>query len=395
MEINKNNYEAILIDYLDGNLNKQEEAMLLLFLENNPAINEEFSLLKESNLSIPEEPVFTFNKETLKKPVHINVNDYHHTIISHIEGDLNPKEELQLLHDVAAYPELKKEYDLFAKTKLDPADKLVFQNKESLKRKSARIIPLYFKVASIAAVLIAIFFLFVPNSNKRDDNALATNQEELAKTNRKEDSIKNVINRKSDVEKQLIYEQDKQMIAFGGINPAAAQKSTKKAPVNTINPKQPVNPKKPIKENPLNNNNTNQSVQPVKPAKIIAENNIAGISNKIVPSQIQVSNTIDTNNTKVIIPDNSGQFLANNSVPVRKQADISAYIKEQMRYTAQSEIIPVNKPENVQENISFVESVGLNMLALYNKIAKREVKVKKTYNEDGEVEKVRLVANGW
>ncbi|MES2380500.1 MAG: hypothetical protein V4538_05620 [Bacteroidota bacterium] len=393
MEINKDNYEAILIDYLDGNLNKQEEAMLLLFLENNPAINEEFSLLKEANLSIPEEPLFSFNKETLKKPTQIKVNEYHNAIISHIEGNLTQKEELQLLHDIEAYPELKKEYNLFTKTKLDLADKLIFQDKESLKKKSARIIPLYFKVASMAAIFIAIFFLFVTNSNTKEDNALATNEEELAKVNKKEDSIKNVINRKSDVEKQLIYEQDKQMVAFGGINPAAAQKSTKKAPaVNTINPKQPTNTKKSTKENPLNNNNTNQSVQPIKPVKIIAENNIADI-NKIIPNQSMVNTAIDTN--KIMIAENNNQFLANNSVPVRKQVDISAYIKEQMRYTAQSEVIPVNKPENVQENISFIESVGLNMLALYNKVAKKEVKVKKTYNEDGEVEKVRLVANGW
>ncbi|MES2727517.1 MAG: hypothetical protein V4643_10480 [Bacteroidota bacterium] len=392
MEINKDNYEAILIDYLDGNLNKQEEAMLLLFLENNPAINEEFSFLKEANLSIPEEPLFSFNKETLKKPTQIKVNEYHNAIISHIEGNLTQKEEQQLLHDIEAYPELKKEYNLFTKTKLNPADKLIFQNKESLKKKSARIIPLYFKVASMAAIFIAIFFLFVTNSNTKEDNALATNEEELAKVNKKEDSIKNVINRKSDVEKQLIYEQDKQMVAFGGINPAAAQKSTKKAPVNTINPKQPTNTKKSTKENPLNNNNTNQSVQPIKPVKIIAENNIAGI-NKIIPNQSMVNTAMDTN--KIMIVENNNQLLANNSVPVRKQVDISAYIKEQMRYTAQSEIIPVNKPENVQENISFVESVGLNMLALYNKVAKKEVKVKKTYNEDGEVEKVRLVANGW
>ncbi len=394
MEINKDNYEAILIDYLDGNLNKQEEAMLLLFLENNPAINEEFSLLREANLSIPEEPVFSFNKETLKKPTQIKVSDYHNAIISHIEGNLTQKEEQQLLHDIAAYPELKKEYNLFTKTKLNPADKLVFQNKESLKKKSARIIPLYFKVASIAAVFIAIFFLFVTDSNKKENNAMSANQEELTKVNKKEDSIKNVINRKSDVEKQLIYEQDKQMIAFGGINPAAAQKSTKKTPVNTISPKQPTNTRKSTKENPLNNNNTNQSAQPVKPAKIIAENNIAAI-NKIKPNENMVNSLIDTNTNKVIIAENNNQLVANNSMPVRKQADISAYIKEQMRYTAQSEIIPVNKPENVQENISFIESVGLNMLALYNKVAKKEVKVKKTYNEDGEVEKVRLVANGW
>ncbi|MES2656207.1 MAG: hypothetical protein V4620_11500 [Bacteroidota bacterium] len=392
MEINKDNYEAILIDYLDGNLNKQEEAMLLLFLENNPAINEEFSLLKEANLSIPEEPLFSFNKETLKKPTQIKVNEYHNAIISHIEGNLTQKEEQQLLHDIEAYPELKKEYNLFTKTKLDPADKLIFQDKESLKKKSARIIPLYFKVASMAAIFIAIFFLFVTNSNTKVDNALATNEEELAKVNKKEDSIKNVINRKSDVEKQLIYEQDKQMVAFGGINPAAAQKSTKKAPVNTINPKQPTNTKKSTKENPLNNNNTNQSVQPIKPVKIIAENNIAGI-NKVIPNQSMVNTAMDNN--KVITAENNNQLLANNSMPVRKQVDISAYIKEQMRYTAQSEVIPVNKPENVQENISFIESVGLNMLALYNKVAKKEVKVKKTYNEDGEVEKVRLVANGW
>jgi hypothetical protein len=56
MEIDINNYESVLIDYFDGNLNALEVAEVLLFLEQHPEIKNEFEALgtlpETENISI-------------------------------------------------------------------------------------------------------------------------------------------------------------------------------------------------------------------------------------------------------------------------------------------------------------------------------------------------------
>lgn len=393
MEINKNNYEAIIIDYLEGNLNSQDKMLLLAFLEENPSIKEDFELLSSTSLELnPEQMVF--NADSLKKPTQINTAAYSNKLIALLEGDLTDTEKEKLLHEIEVYPELKKEYHLFLQTKLNPNEEIHLSSKDKLKKKTGIIIPMFVRIASIAALFIAILFLFITYNQPASDNVLADRDNELVKSNKKEDSIKNILNRKSDVQQQILHEQDKQMIAFGGVNPAAAQRNAKKAIVPTNGAKPSNNAKKPSKENPLNNNNNNQSVNPVRPAKIIADNTIADNNQKPVISPVQT----EINILEPVKENNISSALASESKTesaTKQPLDISTYIREQLRYTAQSEVIAVNKPENTKEHISFIESIGLNILSVYNKIAKRDVKVKKTYNEEGEVEKVRLIASGW
>ncbi|MCB9000870.1 MAG: hypothetical protein H6537_02720 [Bacteroidales bacterium] len=38
MKINRNNYEIFLVDYLDGKLTPEKEAMLMVFLHENPIL---------------------------------------------------------------------------------------------------------------------------------------------------------------------------------------------------------------------------------------------------------------------------------------------------------------------------------------------------------------------
>ena len=45
MEININNYEVYVIDFIDGMLNEIDTANLLIFLDQNPALKEEFEML--------------------------------------------------------------------------------------------------------------------------------------------------------------------------------------------------------------------------------------------------------------------------------------------------------------------------------------------------------------
>ncbi len=64
--INRNNYELHIIDYLDGNLNHQQVEDLLLFLDQNHDIKEEFELLDNEPI-IAENKISFKGKESLKK----------------------------------------------------------------------------------------------------------------------------------------------------------------------------------------------------------------------------------------------------------------------------------------------------------------------------------------
>ncbi len=62
--ITKNNYEAFLLDYIEGNLSPEMRAELMLFFENHPELKEDlddFELVSTN----PEEIIFK-DKESLK-----------------------------------------------------------------------------------------------------------------------------------------------------------------------------------------------------------------------------------------------------------------------------------------------------------------------------------------
>lgn len=393
MEININNYEEIIIDFLDGKLDDNTVAKLFVFLDQNLAIKAEFDLLNANQATLPAEPI-AFDFSDLLKQEKINVADYSNKLIALLENDLTLEETKSLEAEIRTYPELAAEFELFKKTKLVPENELVFANKQLLTKKGGFIIiPLFNRYSAIAAVFIAVVmgvYFFTNNKGEQMADKVDTT---IAKS--KQDSISEILKSKNNVQNQLEKETERKMLAFGGVNVASVQKQNKKAvlPAN----KNPQN-KKPIKENPLNGG-SNQSVVPNNnaPKKVVAENgggmgNLAIVDLPVVNNDVNVQPKIVEN---AIGNNNNEQIIASNPLDNNKNVDLRDYVKQQLKITAQSEVIAVNKPTNSNENISLAESIGLNVLSLLNKVSNRDVKIKKTYNNDGEVEKVRLVASGW
>jgi hypothetical protein len=67
MEININNYEEIIIDFLDGKLDDNTVAKLFVFLDQNPAIKAEFDLLNANQTTLPAEPIAFDFSDLLKQ----------------------------------------------------------------------------------------------------------------------------------------------------------------------------------------------------------------------------------------------------------------------------------------------------------------------------------------
>jgi hypothetical protein len=395
MEININNYEEFIVDFFDGKLNDSAVAELFVFLDQNPAIKAEFDLLNNNQPTLEIEPI-AFDFSGLLKKEKINVADYSNQLIALLENDLTPAETKSLEAEIKTYPELAAEFELFKKTKLVPENDIVFANKQVLTKKGGfTIIPLFARYSAIAAVFIAVVmgvYLFTNNS----DNEQMADKVDTTIAKSKQDSISDILRSKNNVPQQLQKEIEKEMLAFGGVNTAQMHKQSKKSttvPTNKVLPS-----KKPIKENPLNGGN-NQSVAPTNnnlPKKVIAENGGGNthLANADLPkdnNELMVQPKVE----QTPILNQNEPVVAVNSNDKNKNLDLKNYVKEQLKITAQSELIAVNKPTDLNENISFAESIGLNMLSLFNKVSKRDVKVKKTYNNDGELEKVRLVATGW
>ncbi|MBJ7428809.1 MAG: hypothetical protein JHD28_07630 [Bacteroidia bacterium] len=392
MEININNYEEFIVDFLDGKLDDNAVAKLFVFLGQNPAIKAEFDFLNANQTALPAESL-AFDFSGLLKQEKINVTDYSDKLIAILENDLTPEETKTLETEIKSYPELAAEFELFKKTKLVPENDIVFANKPILTKKGGfTIIPLFARYSAVAAVFITVvmgvYFFTNNNGGQLADKVDTT----IAKS--KQDSITDIIKTKNNIPKQLQKENEKEMLAFGGVNAASMQKQNKRALPST---NKNIQNKKPIKENPLNGGN-NQSIAPSNnaPKKPVAEN--GGGNNNLANIELPKNNnqvTIQPNIEETPVLTNNEPVIAANTFNKDKNLDYRDYVKEQLKIAAQSEVITENKPANSNENISLAESIGLNVLSLFNKVSNRDVKVKKTYNNDGEVEKVRFVASGW
>ncbi len=155
--ITKNNYEAFLLDYIEGNLSPEMRAELMLFFENHPELKEDlddFELVSTN----PEEIIFK-DKESLKvEEDKIGIINYEDAIIAKVEGIISEKESTSLLAFLKHNPEKEKELKLYEKTKL-VAPAITFNDKEELKQKEDKVIPLYWWYSAAAAVILALFLL--------------------------------------------------------------------------------------------------------------------------------------------------------------------------------------------------------------------------------------------
>lgn len=140
MNINRNNYEVYMVDYLDGNLNASQVAELKLFLDQNPDIKEETEGLAPQifDNEIHEDKVEFEEKSALKQVDSsgeeiINSGNCDTWFIAAVEGTLSKDELIRLDDYLKENPERKKDFDLFMATKLVPEEHVTFENKNALK----------------------------------------------------------------------------------------------------------------------------------------------------------------------------------------------------------------------------------------------------------------------
>ncbi|MBE9491390.1 MAG: hypothetical protein IMY70_00775, partial [Bacteroidetes bacterium] len=167
MNINRNNYEIYFLDYLENRLTPDRKTQLMCFLDQNPDLKEEFEYF--DNIQIPvDDSIHCEDKSKLKKPDiksigNIHADNYEDLFIAEIEGDLNDSQKAQLKLLLKNNTFLWNEYQKFQKTILKPDQSVVFENKNSLKKKERKVVSLrsYYLINSVAASLLIFFSIYM------------------------------------------------------------------------------------------------------------------------------------------------------------------------------------------------------------------------------------------
>ena len=137
MKINRDNYELFFINYFDGCLNPEELDDLMLFLKNNPDLEDELLSFEKIDVSAKEEAHFEL-KNSLKKTIsdkrEITPKNIDEFLIASLENDLTYNDTDRLEKFLEENPQYKSDLATYSKTILNPDLNITFPNKKMLKK---------------------------------------------------------------------------------------------------------------------------------------------------------------------------------------------------------------------------------------------------------------------
>jgi hypothetical protein len=160
MKIDRSNYEIVIIDWLDGNLNDVESEQLFQFLRENPDLKEEFNELGLVRLTPPKGQIP--DKAKLRKSADdLSKTQFEYLCAAFLENDLSAEQRAELLQMTANDPAKKKTFDQISRTRLKPVD-VLFPNKKLLLKRTVfqSTVRLSVMILSAAAVITLAFILY-------------------------------------------------------------------------------------------------------------------------------------------------------------------------------------------------------------------------------------------
>jgi hypothetical protein len=201
MNIDRHNYEEYFLLYIDNELNVDQKKQVELFVQENPDLEEELVMLKQSRL-IPDDSIVFDKKHLLMKEESapgdrsfINLNNYEQWLIMYVDDELSAEERITVEKFASAHPHVQQEFELFHQTKLKP-EEIVFADKEILYRREQPVQVIrvqWWKIAVAAMLIIGTGVTFYSVLHKSVDNGMtpnsvAVNKNEQAPDPKKTDS---------------------------------------------------------------------------------------------------------------------------------------------------------------------------------------------------------------
>ena len=175
--MNKENYEAYFLDYIEGNLSQKDIDMLLVFLEKYPELKEELADYGDVSLVAPDSNLdhkYLIQIDLVNDIV--NASNLETFAIADFENELSLSKSNELSKFVNSSVNHKKEVDLVNSTGLTFDGSIAYPGKGELKKTVPLFIP-YYRMAGIAAILLLMLYFVIPNNGIESDNPeLATNE---------------------------------------------------------------------------------------------------------------------------------------------------------------------------------------------------------------------------
>jgi hypothetical protein len=163
-QLNIHNYEAFYLDFLEGNLNKEESAQLFRFLDENPSLKIEEENFDEI-INFNEQLDDSFKNELkqvdfeLDEVTQMTINSF---LIAQFEHQLSANKENAVETFLVKQPTYKVAQQQIKSTFLLPDLSINYPDKKGLKKSENRYLwPL---ISSIAAILVILFLVMNPTS---------------------------------------------------------------------------------------------------------------------------------------------------------------------------------------------------------------------------------------
>ncbi len=162
--IDKYNYEAFLLDFMEGNLSAGQAKALQDFLEKHPEIDADIFTLDDVKLS-PDASQFD-GKIRLKRDERIpELSKQDALLIGLIENNLSAEEKQTAENLIQSDAGAAKSFAQYQKTKLQADTDLVFPGKDKLKKKAPVFLLSIRQYGAIAAVFIGLLVTVFLNLN--------------------------------------------------------------------------------------------------------------------------------------------------------------------------------------------------------------------------------------
>jgi hypothetical protein len=165
MEINKDNFEAFVLDYFEGNLDSRGREELFSFLNAHPHFRQQFAEFNFEDIRLENEfDVFFPSRNSLKKNLSVSEEQFFNLA----EGNLSVEEKIELGKIIAGNPAQEKELYVWQRSRLEADFSVKYPGKESLHR--PKVIPLwkniYLRVAALVVLSPGIAWMyFSPRSS--------------------------------------------------------------------------------------------------------------------------------------------------------------------------------------------------------------------------------------
>lgn len=157
MTINRNNYEDFFLLYVDNELSATEKNVVEIFLQNNPDLQEEMTMLQQSIIK-PGREIFE-NKQSLRRE-EVIITWADEQLLLLLDSEAKDENKIAIEKLITDNASVKAAWDIFQQTKLASDEVIIFTDKQSLYRKeNTRVITMPLRKMAVAAAFIGFVLL--------------------------------------------------------------------------------------------------------------------------------------------------------------------------------------------------------------------------------------------